>query len=182
MKKLNLILVIFIVFIMVTSAIGFIYSPSENNDLNENSFDYKGFQFGITTNNKFITDINGNQIIFDNDPRNLENINLPNFQITQEKVYLIFNPEEKDDSLQYSISKIYYTLQIKGIRGVLACSTEKDCPNELPIKNCDSESFYFKKSNLTNLYKEDKCIVLEGDNINIDKYVDKINLLLMGIK
>ncbi len=181
MKKSNLILAIFIVFIMVTSVIGFMYSPKEKDSLNENSFDYNGFNFELATNNKFITSINGNQIIFDNDPRTLEDIKLPDFQITQEKVYLIFNPEEKDDNLDYSISKLYYTLQVKGIRAVLACSKEKDCPNNLPIKDCNSESFYFKKSNLTNIYKQDKCIIIQGDNININKYVDKIDLNLIGI-
>jgi hypothetical protein len=180
MKKSNLYLAIFIVFIMVTSAIGFIYSPSEQNNLNENSLDYKGFNFQLTTDNRFVTGINGNQIVLDNNPNNLDNITLPIFQLTQNKVYFIFNPGEKDNSLEYSMSKLAYMLQIKGVRAVLACSKEENCPAELPIKNCDSESFYFKKSNLTNIYKDNKCIVLEGDNLNINKYVDKIDLALVG--
>jgi len=180
MKKSNLLLVIFIVFIMITSAIGFIYTPEDDNALNENSVSYKGFNFDLTTDNRYITIINGNNIVFDNSPDSLENIDLPNFQITQDKIYLIFDPGEKDTSLDYSISKLAYTLQIKGVRAVLACSKEKDCPNELPIKDCNNEAFYFKKSNLTNIYKDNNCIVLQGDNININKYVDKIDLALIG--
>ena len=180
MKKSNLILVIFIIIIMVSSVIGFIYSPSNNNDLNQNSIDYKGFNFQLTTDNRYVININGNNIIFDNNPSALEDINIPDFQITQDKIYLIFNPEERDDNLDYSMSKLYLTLQVKEIRPVLACSKEEGCANELPIKDCSSESFYFKKSNITNVYKDNNCIVLEGDNINLNKYVDKIDLLLIG--
>lgn len=180
MKKSNLILVIFIVFIMVSSVIGFIYTPNDDNSLNQNSIDYKGFNFELTTDNRYLLNINGNNLIFDNNPNDLQSISLPNLQITQDKMYLIFNPEEKDNNLDYSISKLYYTLQIKGIRGVLSCSKEENCSNNLPIKDCNSESFYFKKSNMTNIYKQDKCIVLEGDNLEINKYVDKINLELIG--
>ena len=181
MKKSNLFLVIFIIFIMVTSAIGFIYSPSDNNALNQNTIEYKGFKFALTTDNRYATEINGNQVIFDNAPSTLENIKLPDFQITQDKVYLIFVPEERDNNLDYSISKLYFTMQVKGIRAVLACSKEENCPSELPVKDCNSEAVYFKKSNLTNIYKDSNCIILEGDNININKYVDKIDLALIGV-
>ena len=180
MKKSNLILVIFIIVIMVSSVIGFIYSPGDNNALSQNSIDYKGFNFQLTTDNRYITNINGNNIVFDNDPNTLESINIPNFQITQDKVYLIFNSDERDDSLDYIMSKIYLTLQVKGVRPVLACSKEEDCPNELPIKDCSSEAFYFNRDNITNIYKDNSCIVLEGDNINLNKYVDKISLVLIG--
>jgi hypothetical protein len=90
MKKSNLILVIFIVFIMLSSVIGFIYTPDGNQALNQNSINYKGFNFQQTTDNRYITDFNGNNIVFDNPPDKLEDIILPNFQITKDKIYLIF--------------------------------------------------------------------------------------------
>ena len=182
MKKSNLILVVFIVFIMITSAIGFIYTPKDNNDLNQNSISYKGHNFQLTTDNRYVFDLNGNQIIFDNNPSDLDSINLPIFQITQDKVYLIFNPGERDNNLDYSMSKLAYTLQNKGIRTVLACSKEENCDAELPIKDCENEAFYFKKDNITKIYKDNNCVVLQGDSININKYVDKLDLALIGVK
>ena len=143
MKKSNLILVIFIIFIMVSSVIGFIYAPNDNGDLNQNLITYNGLDFQLTTDNRYVVDLNGNQILFDNDPNSLEEIILPNFQITQDKVYLIFNPEERDNNLDYSMAKLYSTLQVKGVRPVLACSKEENCSSDLPVKGCDSESFYF---------------------------------------
>ena len=182
MKKSNLALVIFIVVIMMSSVIGFIYSPKDNAVLNSNSIDYKGFNFEQTADNRFTTTFNGNQVIFDYSPTSLESINLPIFQITQNKVYLIFNPGERDSSLDYSMSKLAYTLQVNGIKSVLACSKEENCPGELPIKDCNNEAFYFKKSNLTNIYKDSKCVIIEGSNVNISKYVDKIGLILIGAR
>jgi hypothetical protein len=143
MKKSNLILAVFILLIMVSSVIGFIYSPKDQNNPNQNSIDYKGFKFQITNDNRFITNFNGNNIIFDYNPNELKDINVPNFQLTKDKVYLIFNPDERDNNLDYAISKIAYNLQFKNIRGILACSTEKNCPNEIPIKDCNNEAFYF---------------------------------------
>ena len=180
MKKSNLILVIFIIFIMVSSVIGFIYAPNDNGDLNQNLITYNGLDFQLTTDNRYVVDLNGNQILFDNDPNSLEEIILPNFQITQDKVYLIFNPEERDNNLDYSMAKLYSTLQVKGVRPVLACSKEENCSSDLPVKGCDSESFYFKKSNITNIYKDNKCIVLQGADLIINKYVDKIDMSLIG--
>ena len=39
----------------------------------------------------------------------------------------------------------------------------------------------FKKSEDTKVYKENKCVVVEGDNQGISKAVDKINLKLLNI-
>jgi len=181
MKKLNLILVIFILFIMVSSVIGFIYSPKEKQDLNSNSIDYKGFKFQQTNDNRFTTNYNGNNIIFDYSPYDLENINIPELQFN-DKIYLIFDPNERDSSLDYIMSKIAYTLQFKGIRGILACSKEENCPGEIPIKDCNNEAFYFKKDNLSKVYKDSNCVILRGDNINLNKFADKIDLNLIGIK
>lgn len=165
---------------MISSVIGFIYSPKDDQSLNQNSINYNGLEFQLTNDNRYFVVINGNNVIFDNNPNDLQEINIPEFQITQDKTYLIFNPDEKDSNLEYIIAKLYYALQAKGIRAVLACSKEENCPNELPIKTCDNESFYLKKANLTKAYKDNKCLVLEGDNININKYVDKIDLKLIG--
>ena len=76
---------------MISSAIAFIYTPGDNNALNQNSIDYKGFNFQLTTDNRYVININGNNIIFDNNPSALEDINIPDFQITQDKIYLIFS-------------------------------------------------------------------------------------------
>ena len=43
------------------------------------------------------------------------------------------------------------------------------------------ESFYFKKSNITNIYKDNKCIVLQGDDLIINKYYLNCSIIYYSI-
>ena len=180
MKKSQLILVIFIVFIMITSAIGFVYvNPKDNNT---NSFDYKGFKFYLTNNAKYQVDVNNKQFIFDYLPNDLTNIEIPNFNLQNEKYYLLMNYTEKDSNLDYNLNKLGYSLNLISKRTNLACINEKECNQELPIKDCGDDAFYIKKNNINKVYLQDKCIIIQGDDIYISKVVDKINLKLVGIE
>lgn len=171
---------IFIVSIMIFSVIGFVYTSPDNN--NQNSLDYKGFKFVLNQNNKYQIDINGNTFIFDYNPNDLSNIDVPEFNLEGDKYYLIVNYSDVDSNLEYSLGKLGYTLNLLGLRPVLACDNEQNCQENLPVKNCNSNSFYFKKSNLNKVYIDDKCIVIEGDTIGMSKSVDKINLNLINVE
>src|SRR3989344_4734682 len=62
MKKRQLILAIFIIVIMISSAIGFVYTNDSND---ANTINYNGFKFKLTENYNYIVDIQGKQFIFD---------------------------------------------------------------------------------------------------------------------
>ena len=179
-KKSKLILVIFIIFIMITSAIGFFSFSNQNQDTT-NTIDYNGFKFTLTQDGRWSFNKNNVDFIFDNSPNDLVDINLPEFQITQNKVYLLYNASNLNPSNDYNIAKLSYTLQNLGIRPVIACINEENCPSQYPIKSCNEESFYFKLDNDTKVYNNDKCLVIQGDKVNINKIVDKVDLKLLGI-
>ena len=180
-KKSKLLLVIFIIFIMITSVIGYFSFDNQNQANNINIIDYNGFKFQPTEEGRWTVNKNNINFIFDKLPNELEDINLPNFQITQDKVYLLYNASNFIPNNDYSVGKLYYTLQNLGIRPVFACINEEDCPAQLPIKNCEDEAFYFKLDNTTNIYKDNKCLVIQGNNIGMSTIVDKINLRLLGV-
>ena len=167
---------------MVTSAIGFFSYKDQNQDnTNPNTVNYNGFEFQPTQDGRWSFTKNNVNFIFDNSPSTLNDISLPNFQITQDKVYLLHNASNLNPSNDYSISKLYYTLQNLGIRPVIACINEENCPSQYPIKNCTEEAFYFILNNNTKVYNNDKCLVIQGDKVNINKIVDKVDLKLLGI-
>ena len=179
MKKTQVFVAIFILLIMIFSAIGFVYT---NPDTNQNSLDYKGFKFVLNQNNQYQIDMNGNSFIFDYNPNDLSNIDIPEFNLEGDKYYILVNYSDVDNNLEYSLGKLGYTLNLLGVRPVLACDNEQNCQENLPVKDCNSNSFYFKKSNLNKVYLDNKCIVIEGDTTGISKSVDKINLKLINVE
>ena len=76
---------------------------------------------------------------------------------------------------------MYLVLKSLNVNIQLACSKQEGCDNNLPIKDCNEYSFYFVKGADTKIYKDNKCVVIEGDNLGISKAVDKINLKLLKV-
>ena len=180
MKKTQLI-VIFIIVIMISSAIGFVYINPDANQ-NANAINYKGFDFTLTSSGKYIVNIEGKEFIFDYLPDEIKDIEMPDFSLASDKYYLITNPLDKNENIDYSLNKIGYTLNLLGIRAVLACDIEQECDPNMPIKDCSNDAFYFKKSNVNKVYLQDKCLVIEGDETGLSKSVDKIDLKLANIE
>lgn len=175
----KIVLTLFIAFIMITSIIGFIWS-SNSNDNNYETLEYNNHQFK-KINGKYTLELNNNEYVFDNTPYELSDINIDNLNLESDKYYLIFNPVEKDLNMEYYMQKLYLVLKSSGVNVQLACSTNEGCDNSMPVKNCDDYSFYLKRSEDAKVYKDNKCVVIQGDNLNINKEIDKINLILLKV-
>ncbi len=176
----KIILTLFIAFIMITSVIGFLYS-SDSVDESFEVLEYKNYEFR-NINGKYLLEVNSNEYVFDNSPYDLSSIDIENFDLESDKYYIIFNPSEKNPSMEYSIQKLYLVLNSLGINIQLACSVEEGCDETLPIRNCDNYAFYLKRLGEPKIYKEDNCVVIQGNsNKDIDEGVDKINLKLLNI-
>jgi len=178
--KSKIIITVFIAFLMMTSVIGMIWSYNSVQDNNSEAFQYGDYEFQ-KTDGRYVLELNGNQYVFDNTPYELSEIDIENFNLESDKYYIIFNPDEKDLNLEYSIQKLYLVLKSLNVNIQLACSVEEGCDNSLPIKTCNEYAFYFRRSDSTRIYKDNKCIVVEGDNQGLSKGVDKINLMLLKI-
>src|SRR3989344_5836293 len=173
MKKRKLILAIFIIVIMISSAIGFVYTNDSND---ANTINYNGFKFKLTENYNYIVDIQGKQFIFDNLHSQVEDMELPDFSILNSKYYLIINYSERNGNIDYSINKLRYTLNLLNKKGVLACANEQECNTDLPVKDCTEDSFYVKKSNINKISLQDKCVIIEGSDLELVRLTDKINM------
>lgn len=175
----KIILTVFIAFIMITSVVGFIWNYGSNEE-SYNALEYGNHEFK-SINGKYLLDVNNNEYVFDNSPYEISNVNVNDVVLSSSKYYFIFNPEEKDLNMEYSIQKLYLVLNSLGVNVQLACSKEEGCGDNVPIKNCDNHAFYFKKGGEAKVYKENNCVIIEGDNEGISKAVDKINLKLLNI-
>ena len=165
---------------MITSVIGFIWSSDDSVTDSSEILEYNNHQFK-NVNGKYVVEINDQGYIFDNSPYELSSINFEDFIIESDKYYILFDPEDKDLNMEYSMQKLYSVLTSLNINVQLACTKEEGCDSTLPIKTCNDYSFYLRKSSDAKIYKQDKCIVVEGTNEGISKAVDKINLKLLNI-
>ena len=162
---------------MVFSVIGFMWGGN-----NEESTPYMGDEYGlIKTNNKWVLEKEGIQYVFDHHPNELKEIPVEYFNINNPKYYFIFDPEDKDANLDYSMGKLYYALKQLNLQIFLACSKEENCDLNIPIKNCSEPSFYFKKSEETKVYLDENCIMIEGNVQGLSMAVDKLNYLFLGV-
>ena len=117
-----------IVFLMVSSTIGFMYGGSE--DTREK---YNGFTFTKTTQG-WLTYIGGQKFIFQYLPNELESIEFN--ELNYENLYLAYSPGEITNELSYSFNLLYGTFILKDIIPQPACFEELDCP-DLPIVSCN---------------------------------------------
>ncbi len=122
--------------------------------------------------------------MFDYGPQELINITLPVEGINiGNKVYLAYKPGDKNTNLDYVLNRLYSVLTLLKIRPIISCYEEENCP-DIPVINCNSDHSVFKivKLNETKIYKEENCLVLQGDNIELNKIANKISLVLLGIE
>src|SRR3989344_4698732 len=176
----KIIITLFIAFIMITSVIGFIWSSDSSSTDNFEVLEYNNHQFK-SVNGKYLLEINNNEYVFDNSPYDLNNFDFEQFNLESDKYYISFNPEEKDLNMEYSIQKLYLVLRSLNVNVQLACFKEEGCDNNLPVKNCEDYSFYLNDGDSTKVYKDNKCVVVQGNNQGISKAVDKINLMLLKV-
>ena len=171
-------LAIFIAIIMVSSILGIVTLSDE--DGYSNVLKYHGNSFNYI-NGKYFLELDGSSYVFDNSPYELEDISFEDFVLESDKYYILFNPEDMDNNFEYFIQKLFLTLNSKGVNVQIACDREEGCDETFPIRSCEDYSFYLKKEENTKIYKDNNCIVLEGDNSGLNRAVDKVNLEILNI-
>lgn len=175
-NKKNWFIGLAIAFVMVSSALALWKGEDPNTN-----YKYGAYEF-IKTERGWTTLFDGNYINFDYGPKELENLTISINPVVGNKVYLAYNPLDKDTNMNYVLQKLYETMVLLKIRPILACYQEKNCP-DIPIINCKGEDTVFKiiKSNETNIYKEDSCLVIEGNISELNRVANKLSLILLGI-
>jgi len=175
-KGKKILLPLFICFIMVTSILGYMSSYSKE------KIKYKEYKFS-KIDNGYLTYVKGNKIILVNNPNELEdydiNINLNELNSAQ-KIYLSINP--KDNLFLGYLQNNIFPFLIPRI--VVSCYEDnEDCVN-LPLKDCKDATenikvILVKRSKNSKFYYKDNCLVIQGYQEDINKFVDKLTLELL---
>jgi|GEM_PF-6460040 len=169
----------FIIFIMVTSLFAFF----GDNSTEESEFN--GYTF-YSLNQGWFTYVNNKQVSFQYLPDELMNITAPAYvNVDGQKVYLLYDPNSKNISTEYSKQRIATFLFEKNILPVNACVTEENCPDSLPIKKCeglDVPAILFKEGPISKIYKQSRCYVIEADSsTDLYKATEKFIYQYLGV-
>ena len=175
MKK-RLLLPLFICFIMITSILGYMSSS----DLEK--IKYKGYKFN-KVDNGWLTYIDNKKIILSSKPSGEISNNLKislNELNSAQKIYLSINP--KDNLFLGYLQNNILPFLVPII--VVSCYEDnEDCVN-LPLKDCkdankDIKIILIKKDKNSKFYYKDNCLVIQGNQEEINKFIDKLTLELL---
>tara|TARA_Y100000310_G_scaffold17319_1_gene17199 strand:+ start:191 stop:757 length:567 start_codon:yes stop_codon:yes gene_type:complete len=175
-QRKNLFFPIFIAIILVSSILGFIWKDQGSTDIKE----YNGYKF-TKTEKGWVTQIGEKQVFFDYYPAEIEDIVFPSLSRDVSKIYIAFNPEQKDTNIGYILQKTSDSLSNAGIKPVFACIKDSpECP-DIPIINCENNDLVIQilKADEAKIFKQDNCIILEGNSAYLNKAIDKLKLNLL---
>ncbi len=178
-KATKVLITLFLVVIMITSVLGFIALQGNNNSNSATSKNFNGYKFDLI-NGRWITNVNGQQFVFDNLPDQLKGYEVNNINLNGNN-YIVYDFSKNE--IEDSLTKLELVLRLTGKGGLRACLNEKECDNELPIVDCSKvNGFYFKINNENNIVgKEGNCVKIEGNTFQISNNVDYINYKILGV-
>jgi len=159
---------IFIVVIMTMSVLGFLIGGRNSG---EQKLKYNDITF-TRKDNTWVALINDRQLVFDYFPEQVENINISQEIINKLNTLEIDTTYDLNDSFAEGIALSQYRFQqnIGAITNIYVRQglTSNNTFN-LPILTCENATdfvpvIYFKQSNETKIYSENKCIIIEADS------------------
>ena len=175
---------IFIVVIMISSVIGYMWGRGS-----EESFKYGRYKF-LRRSNKFVLNIDKTELAFDHFPSNVEDINISS-EILNKFLNKVEIDTTSDDNSKWreGIAVAQYDLEIflniKGTYLVNGLTTENDY--EMPVIVCENATIkvpvvYFKESNQTKVWINKGCIIAEAKSeTEFIRIKDRLIYGLLGV-
>jgi len=175
-KKNNLILAGFLILIMMGSVFGIIVGSLGNSSETE-KITYNGHEF-TNLNGLWATKIGEYNFAFIYNPEQVEKISSNvDYLSSYGGKTLYFSSEN-----QNALGEIYRNLNSVVLRFQEACLDEKNCKENLPVKNCSNNFIIIRESNLTGITQEENCVFIEGNNENLTAITDEFLFKVLGVE
>ena len=133
--------------------------------------------------NYFVGEKYNNQVLFFNNPKELNQNVYTNFTFTSNnylaKPLYISSDDylvawQLNQVLGPSVNKIAQRVQS-------ACYDDKNCPDNYPIKTCEDNLILVRYSNTSEINSFDNCIIISGPQENISQISDLFVMKIFGI-
>lgn len=169
-----------IIFLMIFSVVGYSFIGDDQNQ-NPKEEDYNGYKFS-NYQGGWSANINGRQIVFENNPKDLENIKFSlGLTTIKDKIYILMDPEENKQSDE-EIQRLKALLLTARQNVYTACTKEEKC-DDLPIIDCMNPNtvIYLKLGPILKGYKDENCIVLEAPKDSQNKIIERFYYKISGV-
>ncbi len=181
-KIKKIILPTFIGLIMILSVVGFALTYNSGNPQgNLDSYTYNGHQY-TRTDAGWVVKVDEQYASFSYGPKDLEDIKLPGFSLPS-KIYVAYDPDDKDQNIDFIIQKLNNILLYKNTRPVSACIKEsKSCPN-IPVINCNSgdKVIAIYKADKSEVTVDNNCLNIKGSTLELNRITDKLAMHWLGL-
>ncbi|MBD3354747.1 hypothetical protein GF361_02050 [Candidatus Woesearchaeota archaeon] len=186
-EKKKIIISLFVIFLMVSSILGYMFGRSGIEKYKYNSFSF------FKRNNEWVLDGDEGELSFNLFPEQVENIEMDfdAADVLQDKaeVDVTSDPESKyAEAIAVSQLSIQQNLMEYSDTFVVLGMTENDDGFDLPVIGCEDATesvpvLYFKESNSTGIKLEDNhCIILEAENeLDFLRLKDRLLYSYIGI-
>ena len=182
-NKSRLLMALIIIFLMVFSVLGFVVVRETEGE----RIQYKQKTFS-KANDKWLTYIDNKPLVISSSPKDLEQIQTPKVFLNDlnsaQKIYISKNYKETANYMQ--IELFGNLQQFLNTPLINSCSEENEqCPN-IPIKTCKDATtqqkvILFKQSEEQEIFYTENCLIIQGNNQEIIKKIDKLLLnILIG--
>lgn len=176
---------IFIIFVMLSSSVAFVFTSFSNTDGNvKDKATFNGYKFKINSNGIWETSYKGQIFEFYYLPDQLNDITLNDITINDQKVYIAYNASANNQYTALNMQRLRLLMYLNNIISVASCIDKKDCP-DIPVVDCNGSNkvIYLKlnEDNLGRIENLGNCIVISGNSIAMNKATEKLMYTMMGI-
>lgn len=173
--------------IMVFSTVGYALS-GRGDETNADKTEYNGIEFVRDNSGYWYFEIQDQQFIIINNPKNISEINFLNTlsinDYSNKPLYFVGDIGEGSSEIARNLAD-RFVLRIQQ-----ACLDEEDCEGNFPIKNCSIDNIIIFNEISDNetennkkeiMYQEENCIFIFSEYENQSKYADRLLFSLLGI-
>lgn len=164
-----------LILIMMGSTFGIIVN-SFGTKTDVNKVTYNGYKF-TNQNDFWTTTIGSYKFIFKYNPTQVERIDSNLSYLTSYSGIPVYISSED----YVSEVEIYRNLGNIVQRFQGACLSEKNCPENWPIKDCSNNFIIIRKANESNVYQNQSCVFIEGKEEDLTQLTDESLFKILSI-
>jgi len=181
-KKNQLIIGIVLIGLMVLSTLGYALSGRGESSVIK-KIDYNGIEFSLDNSGYWKFNVQGKDFSTKYNPEETEYIlflnDLSISDYSKKPLYFIGDFQEPNYEISRNLGSFVLRMQE-------ACISEKDCKNNLPVKNCSVDNIIVIReasngSEKENIYQQENCIFINADLGNQTRYADKFLFDILGV-
>ena len=183
-KRNQLILGVFLIFVMFGSVLGFVIPFGTNGGAIQgegqtptlNTINYNGFEF-TEQNGFWILNLNDNNFVFRYNPNQIENITpeLNSLNDYYGKPLYVYSESIEAES------EIYTNLFLFVEKIENACLKGERCNENLSIQTCEDNFIIIKESEDNKIVQENNCVFIQSNKEDLAKFTDEFLFKLLDI-